>query len=664
MTSHVATQPFPRTMPTPTPPRPPSRYRHPSDVIRLILGGAVLVVVIVVVVLATDSLYGPRATTVRGAEPATTGGHVVVGLVQFVTILGFMLAGLGQLRYRRFRLVGTVAGSAVVAGLAFVALARILAGEMPARLSRALDSGSWVASAHFPSAAWFAAGAAVAVALGPWLTRPWRRAMWTVLVVVALARIATGTALPVEILLAFAVGTVVAAGTLVAFGSPDRRLGASGVAAALSASGLAVTQVDPASVSTKGSVAFIAHTREGASKFVKVMGRDQRDADLLYRGYRFVRLRGLGDVRPAASLSQAAEHQALVGIMAGRAGVRAPEVSCVAESEDGSALIAMEMIDGEPMSELAPEAVTDEMLVALWTDVGRMHASHIAHRSLRTGNVLVDRDGRPRIVDFSFSELSATDRQIAVDRAELLASSAVLVGPERAVSTAVAVAGAEHIAPAVPLLQPLALSASTRRALQGQNDLIGRTRTAAAEATGVSMDELAHIQRVKPRTLLMIAVLAGAFYFLLPQLANVSNAWKAFKSASFGWIPVIIALSFMTYVGAALGVMGTVPQRLKFLPTLLAQIAGSFVNRVTPASIGSMVMNGRYLQKSGVDPPTSVAGVALNSVAGGIVHVVLLVVFFTWSGSQIGRAFTLPSGSKMLVVVAVLFAVAGLALAT
>jgi undecaprenyl-diphosphatase len=162
----------------------------------------------------------------------------------------------------------------------------------------------------------------------------------------------------------------------------------------------------------------------------------------------------------------------------------------------------------------------------------------------------------------------------------------------------------------------------------------------------------------------MIAVLAGAFYFLLPQLANVSNAWKAFRSASFGWIPVVIALSGVTYVGAALGLMGTVPQRLKFLPTLLAQVAGSFVNRVTPASIGSMVLNGRYLQKSGVDSATSVAGVGLNSVVGAIVHILLIVVFFVWSGSQIGRAFKLPSGSKMLVVVAVLFAIAGIVMAT
>ena len=58
--------------------------------------------------------------------------------------------------------------------------------------------------------------------------------------------------------------------------------------------------------------------------FIKVLGSDQRDADLLYRAYRFIRLRDIGDTRPAASLIQAVEHQALASVMAERAGVAVP----------------------------------------------------------------------------------------------------------------------------------------------------------------------------------------------------------------------------------------------------------------------------------------------------------------------------------------------------
>ena len=95
----------------------------------------------------------------------------------------------------------------------------------------------------------------------------------------------------------------------------------------------------------KGSRPFTAATEDGQPLFIKVLGSDQRDADLLYRAYRFLRLRDIGDTRPAASLIQAAEHQALVAMMAERAGVAVPTVRQVIKSADGSALLAMERVD-------------------------------------------------------------------------------------------------------------------------------------------------------------------------------------------------------------------------------------------------------------------------------------------------------------------------------
>ena len=43
---------------------------------------------------------------------------------------------------------------------------------------------------------------------------------------------------------------------------------------------------------------------------------------------------------------------------------------------------------------------------------------------------------------------------------------------------------------------------------------------------------------------------------------------------------------------------------------------------------------------------------------------VLLVIFFAWAGRSLGRAFKLPSSSKLLVILAVLAAVVGFVLAT
>ena len=108
---------------------------------------------------------------------------------------------------------------------------------------------------------------------------------------------------------------------------------------------MAVESVRPAEVTAKGSRKFAAVAADGRRLFVKALGSDQRDADLLYRAYRAVRLRNVGDTRPAASLFHAVEHQALVGVMAERAGVFAPGVDRVVRAGD-TALLVMEWVDG------------------------------------------------------------------------------------------------------------------------------------------------------------------------------------------------------------------------------------------------------------------------------------------------------------------------------
>ena len=135
------------------------------------------------------------------------------------------------------------------------------------------------------------------------------------------------------------------------------------------------------------------------------------------------------------------------------------------KTADGSAVLAMDRVDGRSLDLIPARRVDDAMIRQLWTQVDALHRARIAHRSLRAANVVVDGTARPWIVDFSFAELGATQRQIALDVAELLASLAVIAGADRAVAGAAAVIGPDGVAAAVPLLQPLALSAGTRRAM-------------------------------------------------------------------------------------------------------------------------------------------------------------------------------------------------------
>jgi uncharacterized membrane protein YbhN (UPF0104 family) len=636
---------------------PSSRYRHPGDVIRLIGGSSLLLVSLVASKAAERWLLGPEAAV--GGIAFGPASDVLTGIVQVAFVAAALLAVAATLWHRRFRLLLGLAAGAAVAGGVMAGIVLLLGYRHPAALTDNLAHGSWLASAAFPGPALIAGAVAVIVAASPWLSRPWRRAAWLTFLLVVVVRLVTGTVLPMELLLAFATGLTVGAGVLVVFGVPDRRLGPGEIAEALRAAGLPAESVQPADVVSKGSRPFVAAGADGQRWFIKALGTDQRDADLLYRAYRAVRLRNVGDTRPALSLFQAVEHQALVGVMAERAGVIVPSVRRVIKADADTALLVMDWVDGSSLEQLAAGQITDDLLVGLWTDAGKLHQAGIAHRSLRAANVMVGPDGQPTIVDFSFSELSATQRQMDLDVAELLASLAALVGEDQAVSAAVKVLGAEGLAPAVPLLQPLALSAGTRRAVKQQDGLLTRTRSAAAAASGVENPQLVRVQRVRPRHLLVLAVLAGGFYILLPQLAKVGNPLPALESAQWAWVLVVIAFSALTYLASAIGLLGGVSVRVPFWPTVLTQGASSFVNRVSPSNIGGMALNVRFLQKAGVEPSAGVAAVGVNSLAGALVHAVLLVIFFSLASRGLGTAFKLPSSNTLLIILTVAAVVIG-----
>ena len=479
----------------------PTRYRHPGDVIRLIAAALVLAVAAVIGALV-PALLRPGAA-ITGVRPATAAGQVLTGLVQVTIAAAALVLLAAALRHRRFRVMATVAG-AFAAAVALMAGITYLAGPggpAPAGLRQ----GSWLAGAGFPDPAVLAGLAAVAVAAAPWLSRPWRRASWVTLLLIGVARLITGGLLPMQLVLALAAGVTVGAGVLVTFGVPDRRMGPAGVAAALRAGGVPVSQVTGPLAAAKGSRPFQATAGDGRALFVKVFGSDQRDADLLYRAWRGIRLRGVGDTRPAVSLVRAVEHEALVAVMAERAGVAVPHVGQVIKAGDGSVLLTMELIPGRSLDGIPAGSITDELAHKVWREVGRLHQARIAHRSLHGSNIMIGQDGCPRLVDFSFAELAATGRQRAIDVAELLTSLACRIGPDRAVAAAAAAIGAGGVATAVPLLQPLALSAGTRRAIKGQDELLKRTRVAAIAASGDDADQdLARLQRVRPRKILLI----------------------------------------------------------------------------------------------------------------------------------------------------------------
>ena len=184
---------------------PATRYRHPGDVIRLIAGAAVLGCSLAASAGARRWLLGPAAP-VTGGLGSGAASPVLTGLVQVACVAAAALVIAATLRRRRFRLLGGLAAAAAVAAGIVAGIIWLLGGQHPDALTDTLTRGSWLASAAFPGPAVIAGAVAVIVAASPWMSRPWRRAAWLALLLVAAARILTGTILPMELIIAIATG--------------------------------------------------------------------------------------------------------------------------------------------------------------------------------------------------------------------------------------------------------------------------------------------------------------------------------------------------------------------------------------------------------------------------------------------------------------------------
>jgi glycosyltransferase 2 family protein len=638
---------------------PSDAARHPADVLRAGLGALALVGT--GIAARRKGLGRAEADAFRLVNdlPAALEKPLVV-VMQAGSLAAVPAAAAVALAARRPRLARdlvTAGASAYV--LAKVAKAVVGRGRPGSLLSHVLFRGATETGLGFPSGH-VAVAAALATAAGPHLGRTGRRVTWAVVAVVAVARMYVGAHLPVDVVGGAALGWLVGAAVHLLWGAPGGQPRAPAVQAALEGAGLRPFEVTRAGVDARGSTPFFATAGDGRNLFVKAVGREQRDADVLFKTWRFLSYRHVEDETPFATPKQQVEHEAFVSLLAERAGVRTPRVVTTAETGDGTTLLVQERVTGRSLDDEAD--VPDATLADVWRQVSGLRSARIAHRDLRLANVVADGDGRAWLIDFGFAEASASDRALAGDVAGLLASSAMLVGPERAVATAIEVLGTQAVGDAMPLLQPLALSAATRGALRHRPDLLQEVRRQAAAAAGIEAPELEPLTRVRPRTLLLVLGGGFAVHLLLPRVGEFGRTLEAVRGASWGWLVAGLVASTGTYLAAGIAQLGVVSQPLALGRTVAVQVASSFTNRLTPGSVGGLGVNLRYLERSGLSRPEAVAAVGLKGAAGLVVHLLALAVTLPLVGrAGIGEVKT-PEGWEVLVVLVVVSAVAGVAL--
>jgi glycosyltransferase 2 family protein len=467
----------------------PAVERSPSDVLRLAVAATLLLILFVSQALFGDTVIAFLDQLLRGLDalPSWIVHTVVAGtriLAAVVLVGGLVVTVLKG----RGRLLLTVVAAGVVAGVLALLLDTVSPDSAGTVVELNEDVVGPFTARGFPTAAGVAIVAAVLTAAAPWLSRTWRRLGWLLVAGVIVTRFFTAP-VSFDSMRNALIGWLAGAAVLVALGGPRRRPSGAAIAEGMAAVGVPLSRLEQASVDARGSTPYFGVEVGGRRLFVKALGEDQRSADLLFRVYRWINRRDLGDERPFSSLRRAVEHEALVALAARDVGILTPRLVGFATAEPKAFVLAYEAIAGRSLDRLEPDEVTDQVLADIWDQVVALRQHRIAHRDLRLANVFIADDGAVWIIDFGFSELAASDLLLTNDVAELVASSTLQVGPERAVAVAHRAVGPDALASALDRLHPWALSGATRTGLKDEQGLLDHLRREVGEVgDGVGAD--------------------------------------------------------------------------------------------------------------------------------------------------------------------------------
>ena len=663
------------------------RVRVPTDLLRCVIAIVEIVLLAGLGVLARAAANGTEIDIVLASRRLPQALLSFLGFASHAAllILPVVLAIRVLVRRQPWRLAEGITAGSLTVGVLLVANL-LLKGRAAAGLYDVLTPVH-SASKRVPALDWYLSGLVAYVTVIGLSGRPrWRGVFWLAVAFYAVASLAdaqtTGFSLLITVLLGVACGAALRYG----LGSMSERPSAVAIAEALSAVDEPVVSMrrimDPSAETRR----YVATLHGGGRLDVTVFDRDQQAADVFYRLYRRLRLRAQVSRSAPLTVQRAVERRALLTYATEDAGVLTPRLRALVRVGPEAAVLANEGHDGTTLAGL-PEAPTDAQLARVWDAVLLLHSRRVTHRALTTDRILLTGDGQQggadpphdlgphyrdgrlgqesggdvMLLDPGDGDVAASDLQLRLDLAQLLAALALLVGPERAASSARGKLSAAELAAVARLLQPVALQRSTRTAARRRKDVLPalRKRLLAAEPVGDAVP--VQLERIRLRSLLTLVATVFAAYILAGEFAKTSFG-DLFRHADWRWTLAALGLSALTYAGATLSLSGFVPERLNRIRTFLTQVACSFVTLVTPPAVGGAALNIRFLRQSKVEPADAAASVGVSQVIAFGLHLLLLVIFAALTGASRDISIRPPEWAYIALAVLVGAIAAALAL--
>ena len=500
------------------------------------------------------------------------------------------------------------------------------------------------------------ASTAVLVAASPALSRPFRFFGRVVLGLGFFASLGLGAATVVGSIGGLAAGAAAAAAVHLVTGSPGGRPSPKTVTATLAELGVPVGDIEPALVEPAGVVLMNVTHVDGRALAVKVYGRDAWDSQLITKLWRWAWYR---DGRTTLLLSRLhqVEHEGLLTVLAGRAGVPVPDIVVAGAAADGDAAL-VSTVGGTPLAQIDDNVDVGRGLVELWSAMRLAHDRGLVHGAIDRQRVTLDGDGAPLLIDWSAASVAAPRSAVDNERAQLLVLTTLVAGADRAVSIARDSIGSDRLADVLPYLQAPAMTTGLRRDIKDSNLDLDDLRAQTADTAGADQVELVNLRRVSVKSVLSMALVALAAMLLISSLAEIGldTIVDELSTATWGWVLVALITAQCARFFTAVGTTGATSHPLRLGPTVVLEFAITFVNLVLPSSAARIATKMRYFQKAGMTLTSAGAMGALDSIAGFTVQMTVLVsaLVFGVGGVEFDFDFDAEAAQDLLILIVII----------
>jgi glycosyltransferase 2 family protein len=593
-----------------------ARARRATDAL-LLFGTLALLTIIANV---AEPPAGPDRTvteTFRSWPKAWTG---VWALLAALPVLWSVLVVIGTVARRRWRLLADLALAAFAGAALAAVVSRLATGSWP---SVGLLPPSYTVTGWSPQQQLVLAGAVIMTA-APHLARPWRWSGRWLLGIGAIGLVLSGTTSATAALAALLSAAAGAAAVHLALGTSRGWPRLDEVAGSLAALGVEARDLRVATRQPAGVFVVQARDQHDQPLEIKYYGRDAHDTRLVTSLWRSLWYRGAGRPSAVGRLTQV-QAEALLTLLAARAGVVTPDVVAAAVTHRGDAVLALRPTG--PSLASAPAAWSPHLASSAWHALARLHAAGVTHGQLDAER-LAPADGSVALGDFRGARLDTSPELRLVDRAQLLVTTVLALGPESAVEAARSELGPEGLAEVLPYLQTPALAPTHRVALRAADLDLDELRDTAARQLGIEAPALRQLRRVSVGTLIQSGLLLFAFYALASAVAGLDLDALTRELAEAVWplLALGLVVGQLPRLAQALSTLGASPIPLPLGPVYALQLAMSYLSLAMPSTAARVAVSIRFFQRHGLSATSAVTIGALDGLAGFAVQLVLFTI--------------------------------------